>query len=140
VSVPGANNGTVFQASNSGQAYASELLISNSRAQFHCVDPQGTAVLLTGATALPANLPAVVSHTSVPGAQRLRINSVVVDSASATFGAGPCDQMLIGMGFTGFFPRGAFSGNLYAVITGKGAPTLPELALLERYLGSTAGI
>jgi len=140
VSLPGSNNGIVFQASNSGQSYASELLISNSRAQFHCIDQQGTAVLLTSATALPANRPAVVSYTSVPGAQRLRINSSVVDSASVTFGAGPCDQMLIGMGFTGFFPRGGFNGNIYSVITGKGAPTVQEMAVLELYLSSPTAI
>ena len=140
VSLPGVNNGIVFQASNSSQSYASELLFNNSRAQFHCVDQQGTAVLLTSATALPANQPAVVSYTSVPGAQRLRVNSTVVDSSSATFGASPCDQLLIGMGFTGFYPRSGFNGNIYSVITGKGAPTVPEMAVLERYLGSTAGI
>ncbi|HMA08513.1 MAG TPA: twin-arginine translocation pathway signal protein, partial [Ramlibacter sp.] len=103
-------------------------------------DQQGTAVLLTGATALPSNQPAVVSYTSVPGAQRLRVNRKVVGSASLTFGAGPCDQLLIGTGFTGFFPRSGYNGNIYSVITGKGAPTVQELAVLERYLGSTAGI
>ena len=140
VSLPGVVNGIVFQASNSSQSYASELLFNNSRAQFHCVDQQGAAVLLTSATALPANQPAVVSYTSVPGAQRLRINSTVVDSSSATFGASPCDQLLIGMGFTGFYPRSGFNGNIYSVISGKGAPTVAELGVLERYLGSTAGI
>ncbi|MEO8655413.1 MAG: cellulase family glycosylhydrolase, partial [Ramlibacter sp.] len=140
VSLPGVNNGIVFQASSSSQSHASELLFNNSRAQFHCIDQQGTAVLLTSATALPANQPAVVSYTSVPGAQRLRINSTVVDSSSATFGASPCDQLLIGMGFTGFYPRSGFNGNIYSVITGKGAPTVQELGVLERYLGSTAGL
>jgi hypothetical protein len=48
--------------------------------------------------------------------------------------------MLIGWGFIGYYPRGGFGGNIYSVITGKGAPTVSELAVLERYLGSTAGL
>ena len=61
-------------------------------------------------------------------------------SASGSFQASAFDQLLIGWGFTEFYPRDMFNGSIYSVITGKGAPTLSELAVLERYLGSTAGI
>ena len=44
------------------------------------------------------------------------------------------------MGFTAFFPRDQFNGNIYSVITGKGAPSVQEMVVLERYLASTAGI
>ena len=48
--------------------------------------------------------------------------------------------MLIGWGFLGYYPQEGFRGNVYSVITGKGAPMPGELAVLERYLGTTAGI
>jgi endoglucanase len=48
--------------------------------------------------------------------------------------------MLIGWGYVDYYPRGGFMGNIYAVIAGKGAPTSSELAVLERYLGTTAGV
>jgi hypothetical protein len=141
VSVPGAaNTGTVFQASKTEDYYLAELGFSNSQPQAKWVDAGGQAVQLTSATPLVANTPAVLSLTSVPGAQRLRVNSAVVGSTAATMGPGDCTQMLIGWGFVGYYPRGGFGGNIYSVITGKGAPTLSELAVLERYLGSTAGL
>jgi endoglucanase len=141
VSVPGAISGIVFQASFSGHMYASELRFSNGRPQARLVDQQANTVLLTSPTALAANQPAVVSLTSVPGAQRLRVNSTVVGSEARTLpAASPCDQLLIGMGFTEYFPRESFNGNIYSVITGKGTPTAQELAVMERYLASTAGI
>jgi endoglucanase len=64
----------------------------------------------------------------------------VVGSASATMGPGSLTQMLIGWGYVDYYPRGGFMGNIYAVIAGKGAPTSSELAVLERYLGTTAGV
>ncbi|NPC58151.1 cellulase family glycosylhydrolase [Caenimonas soli] len=141
VSVPGAgNSGVVFQASNAGAMYASELLFSNSRPRAKCMDHAGNTVDLTSPTALSANSPAIVTFTSAPGAQRLRVNSVLVGSGSGTFAASPLDQLLIGGGFQDYFPRPGFGGNVYAVVTGKGAPTVAELLVLERYLGTTAGI
>jgi endoglucanase len=141
VSVPGSgNNGVVFQASNSGVLYASELLFSNSRPRAKCVDRDGRVADLISPTALVPNTPAVVTFTSAPGAQRLRVNSTQVGSASQTYAASPLDQLMIGGGFQEYFPRAGFGGNVYAIVTGKGAPTAAELAVLERYVGSTAGI
>ena len=76
----------------------------------------------------------------MPGAQRLRVNSVVAGSAAATLAPGTFTQMLIGWGYVDFYPRGSFAGNVYAVVAGKGAPTAPELGVLERYLAGTAGV
>ncbi len=139
VSVPGAvNNGVVFQASNAGQAFASQLTLSNSRPQLMITDETGTAVTLTAPTALAANTPAVLALTSVPGAQRLRVNSTVVGSAAATFSGSLVDQLLIGWGYQEYYPREGFGGNVYAVVTGKGAPSTAELGVIERYLLSIA--
>jgi endoglucanase len=97
-------------------------------------------VVLSNPTALPANQPAVIALTSTPGAQRLRVNSTVAGSGAATLGGNAFDQMLIGWSFLEYFPREFFGGSVYAVITGKGAPTAAELTVLERYLGATAGL
>jgi hypothetical protein len=54
-------------------------------------------------------------------------------------GASPCDQLLIGWGFQRFAPQQGFGGNVFAVITGKGAPATAELRIMESYLASLAG-
>lgn len=141
VSVPGQwNNGTVFQASKPEDYYIADLGFSNSQPQAKWVDANGMTVQLASPTMLTANAPAVLCMTSVPGAQRLRVNSAVVGSASATMGPGACTQMTLGWSFYGYYPRGNFGGNMYSVITGKGAPSAGELSVMERYLGATAGI
>jgi endoglucanase len=140
VSVPGGGSGPVFQASNSGHVYVSELGFANGQPRARFLDPAGTSVVLTSPAQLAANQPAVISLTSAPGAQRLRVNSNVAGSGSASFGASVFDQMLIGWSFLEYFPREFFGGNVYSVITGKGAPTAAELQVLERYLGTTAGL
>ena len=48
--------------------------------------------------------------------------------------------MLIGWGYLSYYPRDGFRGNIYAVISGKGAPSAEELGVLEKYLASTAGV
>jgi endoglucanase len=140
VSIPGGNNGVVFQASKATDSFTSELTLNGGRPQARWVDVNGQTVELTSSSALSANAPAVVSMTSVPGAQRLRVNANVVGSASASLSHSEFNQMLIGWGFINYYPRGGFMGNVFAVIAGKGAPTADEMAVLERYLGTTAGI
>ena len=141
VSLPGLDHtGVLFEASNAEKEYCSELSFSNSRPQARWTDAAGNVVTLSSPFPLPVNVPAVVSFTSAADAQRLRVNSDVVASASATFTAGAYDQLLLGWGFRNYWPRDGFMGNIFSVITGKGAPTIQELAVLERYLGSTAGI
>ena len=141
VSVPGTgNSGVVFQASKAEETYTSEIAFANSQPQARWIDADGQTVELTSPTRLEANKPAVVGFTSVPGAQRLRVNAKEVGSASQSLKKSPLNQMLIGWGFLSYFPRDGFMGNIYAVITGKGAPTTEEMAVLERYLASTAGV
>jgi endoglucanase len=131
------NYGAVFQASHSMEAHSTELGVSNSQPHARWQDKNGKIVTLTAASRLPVNTPAVVAMTSVPGAQRLRVNSKVVGQASSTLVTGAFDQMLLGWGFQFYYPRPSFGGNLYAAITGKGAPTVQELGVLERYLATT---
>ena len=141
VSVPGLNNsGILFQASKAEESYNAELGFSNSQPQAKWLDASGQTVELTSPTRLIVNAASVIAFTSQAGAQRLRVNSAVVASASATFAPSAFGQMLIGWGFLGFYPRDGFMGNVYSVITGKGAPSASELAVLERYLGTTAGM
>ena len=141
VSVPGTSNtGVLFQASKAEQTYCSELAFNNSQPQARWVDSGGQSVSITSPTRLTANAPAVVAFTSVQGAQSLRVNCTAVASANATFAPSAYAQMLIGWGFLSYYPRDGFRGNVYAVITGKGAPTAAEMTILERYLGTTAGM
>jgi hypothetical protein len=141
VSVPRVDNtGVLFQASNLSEVHCSELSFSNSQPQARWVDASGATVLLTCPTRLIANTPAVVSFTSVTGAQRLRVNSQVVGSASASFAPSAYDQMLLGWGFLSYYPQQGFGGNIFSSITGKGAPSAQEMEVLERYLGATAGL
>ncbi|MEO5659336.1 MAG: cellulase family glycosylhydrolase [Polaromonas sp.] len=133
------SSGVVFQASRAEEGHASELGCVNGQPQASWVDAQGRAVKLTGTDKLAVNTPAVIALTSVQGAQKLRVNSAVVGSASAKFPAGVNNQMLIGWGFLNYYPQAGFEGSIHAVITGKGAPTTAELGVLEKYLGQLAG-
>jgi endoglucanase len=140
-SVPGLyNSGVLFQASQTEQTYASELNFLNGFPGVRWADAAGQKIQLTSPAKLAVNTPAVLAFTSATGAQKLRINSAVVASAAASFAPSVYNQLLIGWGYLGYYPRGGFRGHIYAVITGKGAPSAAELAVLERYLGSTAGI
>jgi hypothetical protein len=141
ISIPGSGNtGVVFQAGKTEDYQVSELALSGGQPQANFRDVNGQAVTLTSSTPLASNKPAVVALTCVPGAQRLRVNSQVAGSASATMGASNFTQMLIGWGYVGYYPRDGFMGNIYSVIAGKGAPTTAEMSILERYLASTAGL
>jgi endoglucanase len=82
----------------------------------------------------------VVSMTCAPGAQALRINSTVVGTSSATLAPSACTQLLIGWGFVNYYPRQNFGGNIFSVVAGKGVPSPEEMAVMERYLASTAGL
>jgi len=135
-----ATSGTVFQASRAEAGYFSELAIGAGYPQARWVDARGQKVELTGSDRLAAHAPCVLSLTSMPGAQRLRVNSAEVGRASATLAPGACSQMLIGWGFIDYYPQGGFAGHVHAVITGKGMPTPAELGVLERYLAQLAGI
>lgn len=142
LSVPAASSGVVFQASSAEALYLTELDISAGRAQAKWTDSAGNSLVLTSPGALTPNAPAVISLTSTAGAQQLRVNSSVIGSGAATFVASPYgnDQMLLGSGFTNYYPQGSFGGNLYAAITGRGVPSAAEMQVMERYLGSIAGV
>jgi hypothetical protein len=143
VSVPGpSSTGVVFQASSADGAYVTELGFSASRPQAKWVDSAGNSVVLTSPGALASDAPAVMSLTSMAGAQQLRVNSSVLGTGGATFAPSLYgnDQLLLGSGFTSFFPRESFGGSLYAAITGRGVPSASEMQVLERYLGSIAGV
>ncbi|WP_233259461.1 glycoside hydrolase family 5 protein [Ramlibacter sp. WS9] len=143
VSVPGsANSGIVFQASNANAAVISELAFVNSRPQAKWIDSASTTVVLTGTSPLVANTPAVFSMVSTGTAQQLRINAQISGRTAATFATSPSpnDQMLLGWGFLNGQPRAGFGGSIYSTITGRGAPSADEMAVLERYLALKIGI
>jgi hypothetical protein len=132
-------DGVVFQASNAFAANVSQLVIAGGRPRATCVDSGNNGVTLTAPTALAPGVASVLAFTSAPGAQRLRVNSTVVASGAGVIGANPFDQLLIGWGFQSYYPQTGFGGNVFAVITGKGAPTSAELQVMENYLATLAG-
>jgi len=141
VSVPGtSNSGVVFQASNYDNAQCSEISFNNSRPQAKFVDSAGNTLLLAGQNQLAANKPTVISLTSVAGAQNLRVNAAVEASAATTFSPTGFHQLMLGWGYQNYYPQGGFMGNIYSAITGKGAPSIAEMTVMERYLATTSGL
>jgi endoglucanase len=139
VSLNTPQDGVVFQASNAYAQTATQVVIAGGRPQANVIDAGGNNVTLTAAGALPAGAPSVITFACAPGTQSLRVNSNVAASGSALFGTSVMDQMLIGSGFQQFYPQQGFGGNVFAVITGKGAPSAAELRVLENWLGTLAG-
>ncbi|HWI81829.1 cellulase family glycosylhydrolase [Ramlibacter sp.] len=141
VSVPAAGNtGVVFQASKAEDNQTAELALSGGRPQARWIDANGHTVELTAAQALAANQPAVLAFSSQPGAQRLRVNGSEAGSAGDQLAKSQFNQLLIGWGFRNYYPNDGFGGNVFAVIAGKGVPSGDEMTVLERYLGSIAGV
>jgi endoglucanase len=140
IGLAGATSGVMFQASNATAAQTAELAFSNGQPQAKWIDINSQAIVLTSAAVLAPNAAHVISMTSTLGAQRLRVNRTLMASAAATFAASPLDQMLMGWGFNNYYPTPGFGGYIKAVVTGRGAPSDAELVVLERYLGSLAGL
>jgi aryl-phospho-beta-D-glucosidase BglC (GH1 family) len=128
--------GVVFQASRAEQRHFSELALEQGRPQAKWLDAHGQQVVLAGAERLAPGAPAVLTLSSAPGGQALRVNGRPAGRAAANFAPSAFDQMLIGWGFVDHYPRDGFRGQVFGVIAGKGRPTDAELAVLERYLAS----
>ncbi|MDB5886993.1 MAG: Twin-arginine translocation pathway signal [Polaromonas sp.] len=128
------SSGLVFQASQAEENHACELAFDHGNPVVRWTDAKGKQTELTSPDKLAPNKLALLTLTSAPGEQALRVNSTQVDAASATFAPAQFSQMLLGWGFRSYYPQPGFTGQIYAVITGKGAPTGSELAVLERFL------
>ena len=128
------SHGLVFQASHAEANHACELGFEKGQPLVRWEDARGQKVTLNGPDPLASGKLTVLTFTCAPEAQALRINSVLADSANARFAPSPFSQMLLGWGFRSYYPQEGFSGQIHAVITGKGVPSASELAVLERYL------
>lgn len=135
----GGRDGVAFQASRAEEGHVSELALAGGCAQARWRDAEEREVVLTSGPLAPGSL-AVLTLCSQPGRQRLRVDGREVGAAAERFGGGNFAQMLIGWGFRNYVPDPGFEGQVFAVVTGKGAPQDSELALLERYLAERAGI
>jgi endoglucanase len=134
------NSGVMFQASNATAGQCAELYFTNGRPAARWIDASAQTVVVTSPSAIAHNTAAVISMTSAAGAQQLRVNRALVGSAAATFASSPLDQIMLGWGWRNYYPEVGFGGYIKAAVTGKGAPTAAELVVLERYLGSLAGL
>ena len=128
------SNGLVFQASQAEENHACELAFDHGNPVARWTDAKGKQLELRSPDKLTSHKLALITLTSAPGAQVLRVNSAQMDTANTAFAPAPFNQMLMGWGFRSYYPQPGFAGQVYAVITGKGAPTDHELAVLERYL------
>ena len=140
VSLPSSNrSGVVFQASKAEATYLSELGFDGGRPAAKWLDSKGQMIKISSPERATLNAPVVLGFTAAPGTQKLRVDGKEVAASAATLGPGACNQMLIGWGFANYYPQGSFGGNIYAVVTGKGAPSPAEMRVLERYLTGLAG-
>jgi hypothetical protein len=133
------STGLVFQASRSQEHQASELGFAGGQPVARWRDAKGQKVQLISPDKLALNRPSVMAFTCAPQEQVLRVNSDVVARSQALFAPSAYDQMLIGWGFSHYYPQDSFTGHIHALITAKGAPTAAELAVLEFYLGDKTG-
>ena len=133
------STGLVFQASRAEESQVTELALRHNQPVVRWKDAKGQTVELVSSDKLALNTPAVLTLTSAPQAQALRVNSAVAARSRAVFAPSVYSQMLIGWGYANYYPQNSFTGHVYALITGKGAPTAAELAVLERYLGVICG-
>jgi hypothetical protein len=133
-------SGVIVQASRAEDVVTSELRLEGGTPVALWVDSGGQTVQLTASSALAPGATAVLTLTSAPGSQHLRVDAVDTGSASATFAPSPFNQLLIGSGFLSYYPRDGFGGNVFAVIAGRGTPSDAELRVLERFLAATAGL
>jgi hypothetical protein len=139
VSLNAPQDGIVFQASNAYTRAASQIMIAGGRPRATLTDYSGNTVTLTANSGIAAGAPSVLAFTGDVGAQRLRVNSAAAASGSTLIEQSACDQMMIGWGFSMFYPQQGFGGNIFGVITGKGSPSDAELQVMERYLMSISG-
>jgi endoglucanase len=129
--------GTVFQATVPGERWHSELAVENGQAQARWADANGATLVLQGPQLAPGAV-SVLSLSAAPGAQQLRVNSVVAAAGSSNFGTGPFSDMFLGWSDPTKGAASTFRGDIHAVATGRGTPSAAELDVLERYLGSLA--
>ncbi len=141
ISVPDLRrSGVVFEASQAEAAHCAQIRLARGYPQLRFVDVRGQVVQLSSPTRLLAHKPTVITLTSAPGLQRLRLDGEQVASSAATFAPSAFSQLLIGWGFLNHAPVEGFRGHVFGVVTGRGAPSAAELEVLERYLGRSAAV
>lgn len=130
----GNSTGLVFQASTAEEKQASELGFIDGQPMARWVDAKGQTVQLLSPDKLAPGAVSVLTFTSAPREQVLRVDSAPAGRSRALLAPSVYGQMLIGWGFLHYYPRPGVAGHIHAVITGKGVPTEAELAVLERFL------
>ena len=141
LSVPLAtSSGVVFQASRAEGRQCSEMALFRGQPQLRFVDASGQTVQLRSPLRLAPHLPVVLTLSCTAGLQQLRVNAEVVARSAATFAPSVFSQLLIGCGFLSHAPVDGFTGHVFSVVAGPGAPSAAELAVIERQLGRSAGL
>ncbi|MBA3773837.1 MAG: cellulase family glycosylhydrolase [Ramlibacter sp.] len=128
-------NGIVFESSQAEDYFRANLRIVNAVPQMEFVDGAYTTTNVSSSGgAIAVNTPTVISMTSAPGSQKLRVNRVERGTAALTHAAGKFNQHLIGMGYYGYYPREPLMGRIWGAVHGKGTPSTAEIDVLEQYM------
>ncbi|MBK0390983.1 glycoside hydrolase family 5 protein [Ramlibacter algicola] len=132
------STGIVLQASTAEEGHASELVLEDGKPRARFVDATGRETALTAPHALEPGKPVVLTLVSGPAGQQLRVDGQSVATAQQHFEPAAFSQLLLGAGFTRYYPKAGFRGLLHGALVLRGRPTEAELADFERWLRSLA--
>jgi hypothetical protein len=133
------STGIVLQASTAEEGHASELVLEDGKPRARLVDAKGRETALTAPHALEPGKPVVLTLVSGPAGQQLRVDGQSVATAQQRLEPAAFSQLLIGAGFTRYYPKAGFRGLLHGALVLRGRPADAELADLERWVRSLAG-
>lgn len=140
-STTSAVDGTIF-ASGAVESFSrSELRLANGIPQIVRTDSSATHVATSAVTLSTDTAFVVTQIASGATTETLRVNTVqVATTVGAALNATNFNSLTMGWSYYGFYTRQSFQGKMHSIVAGKGAPTTSEIAVLERYLGTKAGL
>lgn len=132
-------SGAVFTTNKEKGTERASIEISSGHASMVIGDSGGTLNTATDTALLSVNTPHIITQTSVPGSQVLRVDANQRATMTVTPGAGNFSSQEIGFIYNNYFPFTGWGGKWYGALCLKGAPTTNELFVLEQYLALLSG-
>jgi hypothetical protein len=134
------NNGVIIEASETESNIKSRLEIVAGAPRWSFTDSANVSGSVSGAP-LSTNVIHTISLVDKPGAQKLRVNRTQVGTDTRTHAANSWfNQLLIGGGWSNYFPSQGFIGRLYLCMAGPTDVPDNELTVLEQYAAAVAGL
>lgn len=133
-------SGVVFATNNEQGSEKATLEINAGKASMVIRDgAYGAPTQTTDPAVMSVNTPHILTMTSAPGAQVLRMDGTQKGTSAANPAAAHFSSQEIGFIYDNYFPNTGWGGKWYASIAGKGAPTAGELFVMEQYLALLSG-